>query len=69
MLPRENAREAPDNTLASASLLALEKIATAQGGISDPEAIKVVLAVAAGSYVRDVRLKAIDVINKLRGRG
>lgn len=69
MLRRENAREAPDNNLAFASLLALEKIAESQGGISDPEAINVVLEVAAGAYVRDVRLKAIDVINKLRGRG
>jgi HEAT repeat protein len=69
MLRRENAREAPDNNLAFASLLAMEKIATSQGGISDPDAINVVLEVAAGSYVRDVRLKAIDVINKLRGRG
>lgn len=69
MLRRENARETPDNNLAFASLLALEKIAAAQGGISDPETINVVLEVAAGSYVRDVRLKAIDVINKLRGRG
>ncbi len=69
MLRRENAREAPDNNLAFASLLALEKIAQRQGGISDPETINVVLEVAAGAYVRDVRLKAIDVINKLRGRG
>ncbi len=69
MLRRENARETPDNNLAFASLLALEKIAASQGGISDPETINVVLEVAAGSYVRDVRLKAIDVINKLRGRG
>jgi HEAT repeat protein len=69
MLRRENARETPDNNLAFAALLALEKIATSQGGISDPETINVVLEVAAGSYVRDVRLKAIDVINKLRGRG
>jgi hypothetical protein len=69
MLRRENAREAPDNNLAFASLLAMEKLASAQGGISDPDAINVVLEVAAGSYVRDVRLKAIDVINKLRGRG
>lgn len=69
MLRRENARETPDNNLAFASLLAMEKLAAAQGGISDPEAINVVLEVAAGSYVRDVRLKAIDVINKLRGRG
>ncbi len=69
MLRRENAREAPDNNLAFASLLALEKIAASQGGISDPETINVVLEVASGGYVRDVRLKAIDVINKLRGRG
>lgn len=69
MLRRENARVAPDNNLAFASLLAMEKIAASQGGISDPDAINVVLEVASGAYVRDVRLKAIDVINKLRGRG
>lgn len=67
VLRRQNAREMPDNNLAFASLLALEKIARASGGISDPAVVDALLDVATGNYIREVRLKAIDVIYNLRG--
>ncbi len=67
VLRRQNAREMPDNNLAFASLLALEKIARASGGISDPSVVDALLDVASGNYIREVRLKAIDVIYNLRG--
>lgn len=67
VLRRQNAREMPDNNLAFAALLALEKIAVANGGMSDPTVFDVLLDVASGNYIREVRLKAIDVIYNLRG--
>ena len=66
VLNTENASETPDNNLAYASLLALEKIAESQGSLSDPDAINTILDVAGGSYIRTVRLKAVDVLSKLR---
>ena len=68
MLQFQNARTLPDNNLAYAALLSLEKIAGATGGIRDPEVVNVLLDVAGGPYIRSVRLKAIDVIYALRGR-
>ncbi|MGM0674395.1 MAG: HEAT repeat domain-containing protein [Spirochaetota bacterium] len=66
VLQVENASESPDDNLAYASLLALEKIAESQGGLSDPDAINIILEVAGGSYIRPVRLKAVDVLAELR---
>jgi HEAT repeat protein len=68
VLTVQNAAEAPDNNLAYASLLAMEKIAQAQGGLSDPEDINAILGVAGGSYIQAVRLKAVDVLSNLRSR-
>ncbi|TVQ38644.1 MAG: HEAT repeat domain-containing protein [Spirochaetaceae bacterium] len=68
VLGRQNIQLAPDNNLAFASLLAIEKLAVATGGISDPAVIDALLGVTSGNYMREVRLKAIDVISKLRGR-
>lgn len=67
VLRRQNAQEMPDNNLAFASLLALEKIAGATGGITDSTVVDALLDVATGNYIREVRLKAIDVIYNLRG--
>jgi hypothetical protein len=50
-------------------MLAIEKISERVGGISDPEVINALLGVTSASYIRDVRLKAIDVIYQLRGGG
>jgi HEAT repeat protein len=68
VLSVQNASETPDNNLAYASLLAIEKIAQSQGGLSDPEAINAILGVAGGSYIQAVRLKAVDVLSNLRSR-
>lgn len=67
VLSRENVKRAPDNNLAFASLLAVEKISGRVGGINNPELLDALLGVTSGSYIRDVRLKAIDVIYQLRG--
>jgi len=66
VLKRENSKVTPDNNLAFASLLSVEKLAKASGGISNPDLINTLLEVASGAYIRDVRLKAIDVIYNLR---
>jgi hypothetical protein len=67
VLSRSNTSETPDNNLAYAALLSLDKIAEKRGGISDPEILDAVLNVATGRYIRTVRLKALDTIDKLRG--
>jgi HEAT repeat protein len=66
MLRRHNARTIVDNNLAFATLLAIEKLAQANGGLQDPELIDTVLDIAGGPYIREVRLKAIDVIYNMR---
>jgi HEAT repeat protein len=66
VLNDNTAKVAPDNNLAFACLLAVEKLSAKGGGVSDPEVINSLLNVASGNYIRDVRLKAIDVIYKLR---
>ena len=67
VLSRSNTSETPDNNLAYAALLSLDKMAAKRGGISDPEILDAVLNVATGSYIRTVRLKALDTLDKLRG--
>ena len=66
VLNHETAMVAPDNNLAFACMLAIEKLGAKTGGVSDPEVINALLNVASGNYIRDVRLKAIDVIYNLR---
>ena len=66
VLKKETSKMNPDNNFAFSSLLAIEKIAAAGGDVSDPELINAILEVAAGNYIKAVRLKAIDVIYKLR---
>lgn len=67
VLARENIKQMPDNNLAFASLLAIEKIAERTDGINNPELLDTLLGVTSGNYIRDVRLKAINVIYGLRG--
>ncbi len=66
VLSRQTIQPAPDNNLAFASLLAIERLAQSGDGIWDPTVIDALLAVASGNYIREVRLKAIDVISRLR---
>jgi HEAT repeat protein len=67
VLDSQSTAEIPDNNLAYAAMLTVDKIAEKRGGISDPEILDAVLNVATGRYIRTVRLKALDTIDKLRG--
>ncbi|MFP4363412.1 MAG: HEAT repeat domain-containing protein [Spirochaetia bacterium] len=58
----------PDNNFAWAALLALENLATSGDGIQDPLVFRAVIHIAQGNYIRDVKLKAYDVLQILRGR-
>ncbi|THB66408.1 MAG: hypothetical protein D6B26_02825 [Spirochaetaceae bacterium] len=69
LLRRWNAMPAPDNNLAYATLLSVERLAMSHDEIAaSPELINVLLGIASGNYIREVRLKAIDVISGLRNR-
>jgi len=70
MLRNQNSRENPDNNLAYASLLALERIAAATDGIDDVMVIDAVLDIVGhGAYLRFVRLKATETLYHMRGQG
>ena len=56
----------PDNNYAFAVLLAFEKIAESNGGISDPSAIRALVRIQNGNYIKTVQRKAKSVIDKLR---
>jgi HEAT repeat protein len=65
VMMRNNARVAPDNNLAFSCLLTIEKLAKTFKGIADPELIGALLDTASGVYLKDVRMKAIQVISAL----
>ncbi len=67
VIVRNNARQKPDDNLAFACLLAIEKLGKTFNGLNDPDILGALLDITSGVYIRDVRLKAIDVISKLRG--
>ncbi len=56
----------PDNMLAFESLVALEALADAAGGIKDPAAIRAVIRISDGNYITPVKQKAKDLLAKLR---
>jgi HEAT repeat protein len=56
----------PDSNFAFAVLLALEKIAKANDGLDDPAAFQAIIRIAQGNYVRDVKRKAVQVMDLLR---
>lgn len=56
----------PDNNYAFAVLLAFEKIAESNGGIADPSAIRALVRIQNGNYIKTVQRKAKSVIDKLR---
>jgi HEAT repeat protein len=56
----------PDNTFAFASIVAFEKIAQANNGISDPDALRALVQLAQGNYFRKVRNKALQVLTDMR---
>jgi hypothetical protein len=57
---------APDDNFAWASMLAIEKIAEENGGISEPTIFTALVHVAQGNYISDVRMKAYQVLQDLR---
>lgn len=56
----------PDNALAFESLVALEAISDAQGGLRDPSAIRAIMRIADGNYITPVRNKALALLTKLK---
>jgi HEAT repeat protein len=56
----------PDNILALSALEAFEKIAEKNGGIKDPAAIRTILRIAEGQYIRPVQNRAKEVLSNLR---
>jgi HEAT repeat protein len=56
----------PDNNFAFASLLSFEKLAAANGGLNDASAFEAIIRIAQGNYIKKVRLKAVQVLDKLR---
>jgi len=56
----------PDNNYAFAVLLAFEKIAESNNGIDDPSAIRALIRIQNGNYIKTVQRKAKSVIDKLR---
>ncbi|MDR1565872.1 MAG: HEAT repeat domain-containing protein [Treponema sp.] len=56
----------PDNLLALSALEAYEKLAVANGGIKDPSAIRTIIRIAEGHYIRPVQERAKQVLMDLR---
>jgi hypothetical protein len=56
----------PDNLLALSALEAYEKLAAANGGIKDPSAIRTIIRIAEGNYIRPVQERAKQVLMDLR---
>lgn len=66
VLQIENASETPDNNLAFASILALEKLASQAEPPLDPEIVSVLLETASSPYIRTVRRRAVEAIVNIR---
>jgi len=56
----------PDNLLALSALDAYQKIAEKNGGIKDPSAVRTIIRIAEGNYIRPVQAQAREVLNTLR---
>lgn len=66
-LHQENIKPVPDNNLAFSTLLAIEKLAQANDGVTNPELINAIgEVITQGNYVRMVKLKALSVLEELR---
>ncbi|MFP4329450.1 MAG: HEAT repeat domain-containing protein [Alkalispirochaetaceae bacterium] len=66
ILQVENSAETPDNNLAFASILALERLASASEPPIDPEIVSVLLETASAPYIRTVRRRAVEAIVNIR---
>jgi len=56
----------PDNIMALSALEAYEKIAEKNGGIKDPAAVRTIIRIAEGNYIRPVQARARETLNTLR---
>ncbi len=56
----------PDNLLALSALDAYQKIAEKNGGIKDPSAVRTIIRIAEGNYIRPVQAQAREVLSNLR---
>ncbi len=56
----------PDNSLAFEALVALELLADANKGLTDPSAIRAIIRIADGNYIKPVKDKARQLLDKLR---
>ena len=56
---------APDNNLAMACLLALEKLGARDHGLRDPLVYSAIARVATGRYIETVKDKAVEVLAQL----
>jgi HEAT repeat protein len=56
----------PDNLLALSAVDAFDKIAEKNGGIKDPNAIRVLIRIAEGPYIKPVQERAKQVLMDLR---
>ena len=56
----------PDDNFALAVLNAFDRIAQSNNGINDPEVFRILVRVAQGGYVREVRARALAVLDSLR---
>ena len=65
-LHRENVKATPDNNFAFAAILAIERISKSESGIKKPELLGALIEILESNYIKDVKLKAIDVIYKMR---
>lgn len=66
VLHKENMKATPDNNFAFSTLLAIEKIGKSDDGIKNPETLNILIEILEKNYLKDVKLKAIDVIYALR---
>lgn len=56
----------PDNILALAALEAYERLAEKNGGLKDASAIRTIMRIAEGPYIRPVQARARETLNTLR---
>ncbi|MCL2319822.1 MAG: HEAT repeat domain-containing protein [Treponema sp.] len=56
----------PDNLMALSALEAYEKLASSGNGIKDPSAIRSIIRIAEGNYIRPVQDRAKQVLMELR---
>ena len=56
----------PDNNFAFASLLAFEKLAKKNNGLSDPASFQAIVKISQGPYIRTVKEKALQVLDELK---